>query len=30
VLPGHPARETLTDPQRLLQVVNGRPPAFRA
>jgi len=30
VLPGHPAGEPLTDPQHPLQVVYGRPPAFRA
>jgi len=30
VLPGHPAGQPLTDPQHPLQVVNGRPPAFRA
>jgi hypothetical protein len=30
VLPGHPAGEPLTHPQHPLEVVYGRPPAFRA
>jgi hypothetical protein len=30
VLPGNPAGEPLTDPQHPLEVVYGRPPAFRA
>jgi hypothetical protein len=30
VLPGHPAGEPLTHPQHPLEVVHGRPPAFRA
>jgi hypothetical protein len=30
VLPGRPASEPLTNPQHPLQVVNGRPPTFRA
>jgi hypothetical protein len=30
VLPGDAAGEPLADPQRTLEVTNGRPPAFRA
>jgi len=30
VLPGHAAGEPFADPQHVLEVTNGRPPAFRA
>jgi hypothetical protein len=30
VLPGNPAGEPFTDPQRSLELVHGSPPAFRA
>jgi hypothetical protein len=30
VLPGNAAGEPFTDPQHVLEVTNGRPPAFRA